>query len=124
MVDRELAVVNTSKCEEEKIKGENGNNAAINLRRESPKDQKACLGKNFNLRNSLNFPKVFYSIILKEAIRAVKPTRSSVYVPPQVSISKVLTAKITCNIAQYKLNLYRTSTKQLQLIFSEAPCKI
>ena len=111
MVDRELAVVNTSKCEEEKIKGENGNNAAINLRRESQKDQKACLGKNFNLRNSLNFPKVFYSIILKEAIRAVKPTRSSVYVPPQVSISKVLTAKIKCNIAQYKLNVYRTSTK-------------
>ena len=111
MVDRELAVVNTSKCEEEKIKGENGNNAAINLRRESPKDQKACLGKNFNLRNSLNFPKVFYSIILKEAIRSVKPTRSSVYVPLQVSISKVLTAKIKCNIAQYKLNVYRTSTK-------------
>ena len=68
--------------------------------------------------------KLFYSIILKEPIKAVRPTRSSVYVPPQVSISKVLTAKIKCNIAQYKLNLHRTSTKQLQLIFSEAPCKI
>ena len=37
MGDRELAVANTSKCEEEKVKGENGKKAAINLTRESHK---------------------------------------------------------------------------------------
>ena len=66
MGDRELAVGNTSKCEEEKIKGENGKKAAINLTRES---HKSCLDKKSNLINSLNFPKFFYSIILKELIR-------------------------------------------------------
>ena len=53
MGDRELAVGNTSKCEEEKITGENGKNAAINLTRES---HKSCLDKKSNLINSLNFP--------------------------------------------------------------------
>ena len=53
MGDRELAVGNTSKCEEEKIKGENGKKAAINLTRES---HKSCLDKKSNLINSLNFP--------------------------------------------------------------------
>ena len=35
MGDRELAVGNTSKCEEEKIKGENGKNAPLNLTTEA-----------------------------------------------------------------------------------------
>lgn len=33
--DRDLAVRNTSKCEEEKTKGENGKNSAINLTAET-----------------------------------------------------------------------------------------
>ena len=60
--DHDLAVGNTSECEEEKIKVENGTNAAVNLRTEANRtliDQKTCLDKNSNLRNSLNFPKVF-----------------------------------------------------------------
>ena len=84
MGDRELAVGNTSKCEEEKIKGENGKKAAINLTRES---HKSCLDKKSNLINSLNFPMLFYSIILKKLIRAVRATRFPVYVPLQVSTS-------------------------------------
>ena len=55
-----------SKCKEEKIKGENGKNAAVNLTTEVNRtlaDQKACLDKNFDLRNSLNFPKVSYATI-------------------------------------------------------------
>ena len=53
---------NTSECEEEKFKVENGTNAAVNLTTEANRtliDQKTCLDKNSNLRNSLNFPKVF-----------------------------------------------------------------
>ena len=59
--DHDLAVGNTSECEEEKIKVENGTNA-VNLITEANRtliDQKTCLDKNSNLRNSLNFPKVF-----------------------------------------------------------------
>ena len=81
---------NTSKCDEEKLKGENGKNAAVNLRTErnrSLTDQKACLDKNSNLRNSLNFPKVSFATILKQPIRTVRPTSAPVYVPPQVSAS-------------------------------------
>ena len=76
---------NTSKCDEEKLKGENGKNAAVNLRTErnrSLTDQKACLDKNSNLRNSLNFPKVSFVTILKQPIRTVRPTSAPVYVPP------------------------------------------
>ena len=50
-------------------------------------DQKTCLDKNSNLRNSLNFPKVSYATILKQPIRTVRPTSAPVYVPPQVSTS-------------------------------------
>ena len=81
---------NTSKCDEEKLKGENGKNADVNLRTErnrSLTDQKACLDKNSNLRNSLNFPKVSFATILKQPIRTVRPTSAPVYVPPQVSAS-------------------------------------
>ena len=81
---------NTSKCDEEKLKGENGKNAAVNLRTErnrSLTDQKACLDKNSNLRNSLNFPEVSFATILKQPIRTVRPTSAPVYVPPQVSAS-------------------------------------
>ena len=88
--DRDLAVGNTPKCEEEKIKGENCKNVAVNLTTEANRtltDQKACLDKNSNLRNSLNFPKVSYATILKQPIRAVRPTSTPVYVPPQVSAS-------------------------------------
>ena len=59
--DHDLAVGNTSECEEEKIKVEYGTNA-VNLITEANRtliDQKTCLDKNSNLRNSLNFPKVF-----------------------------------------------------------------
>ena len=88
--DHDLAVGNKPKCEEEKINGENGKNAAINLTTEANRtltDQKACLYKNFNLRNSLNFPKVSHVTILKQPIRTVRPTSAPVYVPPQVSAS-------------------------------------
>ena len=88
--DRDLAVGNTSECEEEKIKGENGKNAAINLITEANRtliDQRTCLDKNSNLRNSLNFPKVSYTTILKQPIRTVRPTSAPVYGPPKVSIS-------------------------------------
>ena len=81
---------NTSKCDEEKLKGENGKNADVNLRTERNRsliDQKACLDKNSNLRNSLNFPKVSFATILKQPIRTVRPTSAPVYVPPQVSAS-------------------------------------
>ena len=71
----DLAVGNMSKCEEEKIgekgdndKGENDKNVAVNLSTEVNRtltDQKTCLDKNSNLRNSLNFPKVSYATILK-----------------------------------------------------------
>ena len=50
-------------------------------------DQKTCLDKNFNLRKSLNFPKVPYGTILKQSIRRVRPTSSPAYVPPRVSAS-------------------------------------
>ena len=50
-------------------------------------DQKTCLNKNSNLRNSLNFPKVSYATILKQPIRTVIPTSAPVYVPPPVSTS-------------------------------------
>ena len=56
--DRDLAVGNTSKCKEEKTKGENGKNAAVN-----------------------------YATILKQPIRTVKPKSDPLYVPPQVSAS-------------------------------------
>ena len=80
----------TSKCEEEKLKGENGKNAAVDLRTERNRsliDQKVCLDKNSNLRNSLNLPKVSYATILKQPIRTVRPTSAPVYVPSQVSAS-------------------------------------
>ena len=79
-----------SKCKEEKIKGENGKNAAVNLTTEVNRtlaDQKACLDKNFNLRNSLNFPKVSYATIWKQPIRTVRPKSAHVYILPQVSAS-------------------------------------
>ena len=44
--NRDLALGNTAKCLEEKIKGDNGKNAAVNLRTEANRtltDQKACL---------------------------------------------------------------------------------
>ena len=47
--DRDLAVGNTPKCEEEKIKGDNGQNAAVNVTTEANRtltDQKAYLDKN------------------------------------------------------------------------------
>ena len=66
---------NTSECEEEKIKGENEENAAVNLTTEANRtsvDQKTCLNKNS------------YATILKQPIRIVRPTSAPVYVPPQV----------------------------------------
>ena len=81
---------NTSECEEEKTKGENGKNAAVNLTTEAKRtliDQKTCLDKNSNLRNSLKFPKVSYATILKQPIRTVRPTSAPAYAPPQVSTS-------------------------------------
>ena len=51
-----------------KSKGENGKNTAVNLTTETNRTligQEACLDKNFNLRNSLNFLKVSYAAILK-----------------------------------------------------------
>ena len=51
-----------------KSKGENGENIAVNLTTETNRTligQEACLDKNFNLRNSLNFLKVSYATILK-----------------------------------------------------------
>ena len=65
-------------------------NAVVNLTKEANRtliDQKTCLDKNSNLRNSLNFPKVSYATILKQPIRTVRPTSAPVYVPPQVSTS-------------------------------------
>ena len=50
-------------------------------------DQGAYLDKNSNLRNSLNFPKAFYTIVLKQPIRTVRPASSPVYVPAPVSAS-------------------------------------
>ena len=73
-----------------KIKDDNGKNAAVNLTTEANRtliDQKTCLDKNCNLRNSLNFPKVSYATILKQPIRTVRPMSALVYVPPQVSFS-------------------------------------
>ena len=64
MDDRELAVGNTSKCREEKTKGEKGKNAAVNLTTENQKEQKGCVDMKRNLRNLLNFPKIFYPTIL------------------------------------------------------------
>ena len=81
---------NTPKCGEEKVKGGNGKNVPINLTTEANRtltDQKACLNKNSNLRNSLNFPKVSYATISKQPIRTVRPTSAPVYVPLQVSAS-------------------------------------
>ena len=88
--DRDLAVGNTPKCKKEKIKGENGKNTAVNLTTEANRtltDQKACLDKNSNLINLLNFPKVSYATILKQPIRTARPTSAHVYVSPQVSAS-------------------------------------
>ena len=51
--DHDPVVGNTPKCEEEKIKGENGKNAAVNLTTEANRtltDQQACLNKNSNLK--------------------------------------------------------------------------
>ena len=87
---RDLAVGNTPKCEEEKIKGENCKNVAVNLTTEANRtltDQKACLVKNSNLRNSLNFPRVSYAIIFKKPIRTVRPTSARKYVLLQFSAS-------------------------------------
>ena len=78
---------NTPKYKEEKIKVESGKNAAVNLTTEANRtltDQKACLDKNSNLRNSLNFHKVSYVTILKQSIRTVRPTSAPVYVPSQI----------------------------------------
>ena len=88
--DRDLAVGDTPKCKEEKNKGENGKNTAVNLTTEANRTltyQKACLDKNSNFRKSLNFPKVSYATILKQLIRTVGPTSAIVFVPPQVSAS-------------------------------------
>ena len=77
----DLVVGNMSKCEEEKIKGENGKNVADNLTTEVNRtltDQKTCLDKNSNLRNSLNFPKVSYATILKQPIKTVRPASAHV----------------------------------------------
>ena len=84
---------NTSECKEEKIEGENGKNAAVNLTTKANRtliDQQTCLDKNSNSRNSLNFPKVSYATILKQPIRTVRPTSAPVYSPPQVSTSQNL----------------------------------
>ena len=59
----DLAVGGMSKYEEEKVKGENGKNVAVNLTTEVNRtltDQKTCLDKNSNLRSPLNFPKVSF----------------------------------------------------------------
>ena len=67
----DLAVGSMSKYEEEKVKGENGKNVAVNLTTEVNRtltDQKTCLDKNSNLRSPLNFPKVSYATILKQPI--------------------------------------------------------
>ena len=67
----DLAVGSISKCGEEKIKGENGKNVAVNLTIKVTRtltDQKTCLDKNSNLRSPLNFPKVSYATILKQPI--------------------------------------------------------
>ena len=88
--DRDMAVGDTPKYEEEKVKGENGKNTAVNLTTEANRTltyQKACLDKNSNFRNSLNFPKFSYATILKQLIRTVGPTSAIVFVPPQVSAS-------------------------------------
>ena len=48
-VNCDLAVGNMSKCKEEKIKGENGKDVAVNLTTEVNRtltDQKTCLDKN------------------------------------------------------------------------------
>ena len=91
--DRDLPVGNKSKCEDEKIKGENGKNAAVNLRTQANRpliDRKAYLDKNSNLRNSLVFPKVFYATILKQPIRTVRPTSALVYVLLQAFASLIV----------------------------------
>ena len=62
--DRELAVGNTTKCREEKTKDGKGKNAAVNLTTENQKKQKACVDMKSNLRNLLNFPKIFYPTVL------------------------------------------------------------
>ena len=88
--DRDLAVDNTSKCEEEKTKSENGKNAALSLTPEANRtliDQKTSSDKNSNLRNSLNFPNVSYATILKQPIRTIRPTSVPAYVPRTVSTS-------------------------------------
>ena len=88
--DRDLAVGDTPRCKEEKVKGENGKNTAVNLTTEANRTltyQKACLDKNSHFRKSLNFPKVSYATILKQLIRTVGPTSAIVFVPPQVSAS-------------------------------------
>ena len=85
--NRDLAVENMKQCEEEKIKGKNGKNVAVNLTTEVNRTltgQKACLDKN---SISFNFPKVSYTTILKEPIRTVRPISAPIYVPPQVSAS-------------------------------------
>ena len=50
-------------------------------------DQGAYLDENSNLRNSLNLTKAFYTTILKQPIRTVRPASSLVYVPAPVSAS-------------------------------------
>ena len=88
--DHDLAVGNTSECKEEKIEGENGKNAVVNLTTKANRtliDQQTCLDKNSNLRNSLNFPKVSYATILKQPIMTVRPKSAPVYAPPQVPTS-------------------------------------
>ena len=57
-------VMQGRKCREEKTKGEKGKNAAVNLTTENQKEQKACVDMKSNLRNLLNFPKIFYPTIL------------------------------------------------------------
>ena len=82
--DRDRAVSNTLKCEEEKFKGDNCKNAAVNLTTETNRiltDQKACLDKNSNLRDLLNFPMVTYAAISKQAISTVKHTSAPVSIP-------------------------------------------
>ena len=111
--DRDLAVGNSPKCEEEKIKGDNGKNAAVNVTTEANRtltDQKACLDKNSNLRNSLNFPKVSYATILKQPIRTVRPTSAPVYVPPQVSAS--------LNVSGFSYDLTKGDDSLLEILKS------